>query len=70
VHLVDVYTAFKTNRATTAFPKPAWFTDGAFDLETIGRLGDAAHPRRLGSIYVGEVTADALDLNELRSVVP
>ena len=70
IHLVDVYTAFKTNRATTAFPKPSWFADGAFDLETIGRLGDPAHPRRLGSIYVGEVTADALDLNELRSVAP
>jgi hypothetical protein len=70
IHLLDVYTAFKTNRATTAFPKPGWFAEGTFDLETIGRLGDPAHPRRLGSIYVGEVTADAMDLNELRSVAP
>ena len=70
IHLVDVYTAFKTNSPTTAFPKPTWFTDGAFDLETIGRLGDPAHPRRLGSVYVGEVSADAMDLNELRTVAP
>ena len=70
IHLVDVYTAFKTNRSTTAFPNPKWFADGAFDLETIGRLGDPNHPRRLASIYVGEVTADAMDLNELRAVAP
>jgi hypothetical protein len=42
----------------------------ANNLEAIGRLGDPAHPRQVGSIYTGEVTADAMDLNELRSVPP
>jgi hypothetical protein len=59
---VDVYGAFKSNHATTSMPAPAWFSGGAFDIATIGRDGDSAHPRRLASIYAGEVIADALDL--------
>jgi hypothetical protein len=59
---VDVYGAFKSNHTTTSMPAPAWFTGGAFDIATIGRDGDSAHPRRLASIYAGEVIADALDL--------
>jgi hypothetical protein len=59
---VDVYGAFKSNHATTSMPTPAWFAGGAFDIPTIGRDGDPAHPRRLASIYAGEVIADALDL--------
>jgi hypothetical protein len=67
VRFIDVYGAFKGNRSTTSMPKPAWFNGSAFDLTTIGREGDAAHPRRLASIYAGEIVADALDLSELQA---
>ncbi len=67
VRFIDVFGAFKANRATTSMPKPAWFNGSAFDLTTIGREGDAAHPRRLASIYAGEIVADALDLSELQA---
>jgi hypothetical protein len=70
IHLVDMYRAVKGNRPSTAFPNPKWFADGAFDLEVIGKLGDPVHPRRLASIYIGEVAADIMDLSELRAVVP
>jgi hypothetical protein len=59
---VDIYGAFKSNHPTTSMPTPAWFSGGTFDIPTIGRDGDPAHPRRLASIYAGEVIADALDL--------
>jgi hypothetical protein len=62
---VDVYGAFKANRATTALGAPRWFVGGKFDLALIGREGDTLHPRRLASIYAGEVVADALDLAAL-----
>jgi hypothetical protein len=62
---VDVYGAFKTNRPTTALPSPRFFVGGAFDLALIGRDGDTLHPRRLASIYAGEVVADDVDLTGL-----
>ena len=65
VRFADVYGAFKTNQPTASQPRPAWFGGGAFNLATIGRDGDTLHPRRLASIYMGEVVADGFDLVEL-----
>ncbi len=67
VRFVDVFGAFKANRGTTSMPNPSWYKNGAFDLTTIGREGDTLHPRRLASIYAGEVVADALNLTELQA---
>ena len=62
---VDVYGAFKANRPTTSMPAPRFWTGDTFDLGLLGRQGDTLHPRRLASIYAGEVVADALDLGAL-----
>ena len=67
VHFVDLYTPFVDNRATTAFPSEQWSTSGVPDFKKIGHLGDRMHPRRLASIYVGELAADAVDLAEVRA---
>jgi hypothetical protein len=64
----DAYGAFKSNQPTKSQPAPAWFKGGAFDLATIGRDGDTLHPRRLASIYIGEVVADSLDLADLNAL--
>lgn len=70
VRFLDVFNAFASNRPTTAFPAPRWLTSsGTFDIARIGRGGDGypidgLHPRRLPSIYAGEVTADLIDVGE------
>lgn len=57
--VVDQYTAFMTNKPTTAFPSPNWVAaDGGADLAKIHI--DGQHPMRLASIYAGEIAADAL----------
>jgi hypothetical protein len=68
VRFIDSFTPFVENRKTTAFPKETWSTGGVPDYSKIARTGDGLHPRRLASIYVGEVAADALDLAELRQL--
>ena len=62
---VDAYGAFKSNQPTKSQPQPRWYSGGAFDLATIGRDSDTLHPRRLASIYMGEIVADSLDVAEL-----
>lgn len=69
VRFVDQYTPFLENRPTTAFPAEVWTTNGMPDFAKIVREGDSFHPRRLASIYAGEVAADGLDLAELRALV-
>lgn len=64
-HFVDMFTPFTENRPTTAFPTPAWSTGGVPDYAKITREGDSLHIRRLASIYIGELAADAMDLAEL-----
>jgi len=68
VRFVDQYTPFLENRATTAFPSETWSTNGIPDYGKIVREGDSYHPRRLASIYAGELAADGLDLAELRAL--
>lgn len=68
VRLVDMLTPFLENRATSAFPNEVWATGGVPDYAKIGRIGDGMHPRRLASIYAGEVAADSLDLAELNAL--
>ena len=65
VHFVDLYTPFTENRATTAFPSETWSNGGIPDFAKITREGDSLHIRRLASIYIGELAADAVDLAEL-----
>jgi hypothetical protein len=65
LRFVDAYGAFKSNRPTTSQPQPAWFSGGTFDNARISRDGDSLHPRRLASIYMGEVVADSFDVAEL-----
>lgn len=69
VRFVDQYTPFLENRPTTAFPAEVWTTSGMPDFAKIVREGDSFHPRRLASIYAGEIAADGLDLAELRALV-
>lgn len=66
VHFVDQYTPFLENKATIGFPSETWSTNGVPDYAKIGREGDLMHPRRLASIYAGELAADAMDLAELQ----
>ena len=68
IHFVDMHGAFQANLPTRAFPKPKWFSGSGFDMSSIGHVGDSGHPRRLASIYAGEIAADALDLAELRAL--
>ena len=68
VYFVDQYTPFLENRATTAFPREVWSTGRVPDYAKIGRVGDRLHPRRLASIYAGELAADAMNLTELRAL--
>jgi hypothetical protein len=68
VYFVDQYTPFLENRATTAFPRELWSTGRVPDYAKIGRVGDRLHPRRLASIYAGELAADAMNLAELRAL--
>ena len=46
-----------------AFKNPGYSVP---DYAKIGREGDRMHPRRLASIYAGEILADAMDLTALR----
>jgi hypothetical protein len=67
VRFADQYTPFLVNKPTTAFPSEVWSTGGIPDYAKIAREGDGYHPRRLASLYAGELVADALDLQELRA---
>jgi hypothetical protein len=64
----DQFTPFLNNQATTAFPAEVWSTASVIDYAKIARAGDGYHPRRLASIYAGELAADTLDLTELRAL--
>lgn len=65
VRFIDIFSAFASNRPTTAFPSPSWLSSSnAFNIARIGRDGDGLHPRRLSSIYAGEIVADAININE------
>lgn len=66
IRYADDYTPFLKNRKTTAFPNPDWLANGGANLAKIHI--DEQHPMRLGSIYAGEVVADAIDLSEVRSI--
>lgn len=68
VRFVDQYTPFLENRPTTAFPAEVWSTNGIPDFDKIARGDDRYHPRRLASIYAGELAADGLDLAEMRAL--
>lgn len=68
VRFVDQYTPFLLNTPTTAFPSETWSTNGIPDYDKIVRAGDRYHPRRLASIYAGELAADGLDLAEMRAL--
>ena len=70
VQFLDMYTPFLDNRPTTAFPSETWSTGGIPDFAKIVRVGDSLHIRRLASIYIGEIAADALDLGALGIVTP
>jgi hypothetical protein len=65
LQFVDLFTPFVENRPTTAFPREIWSRNGALDRAKIGRQGDRMHPRRLASIYAGELLADSIDLARL-----
>jgi hypothetical protein len=68
VRFVDQYTPFTLNTPTTAFPSEAWSQNGIPDFGKIARDDDLYHPRRLASIYAGELAADGLDLAEMRAL--
>ena len=68
VRFVDQFTPFLDNEATTAFPSEVWSTNRIPDFDKIARGDDRYHPRRLASIYAGELAADGLDLAEMRAL--
>jgi hypothetical protein len=61
IKFVDPYTPFLQNRATSAFPSEVWSTGGVPDYAKITREGDPLHIRRLASMYIGEIAADAIE---------
>lgn len=69
VRFVVQYTPFLENRPTTVFPSEVWTTNGMPNYGKIVRADDSYHPRRLASIYAGELAADGLDLAEMRALV-
>jgi hypothetical protein len=66
IRYIDLFSAFRENWPTTAFPEPRWFVGSNWDFAKIHR--DGLHPRRLASIYAGEVAANAIDVAELRAL--
>lgn len=60
VRYVDLFTPFVQEQATTAFPSPSWMDGAAVALDVVHV--DGQHPRRLASIYAGEIAADAFEL--------
>ena len=60
IRLLDLHTPFMQQAPTTAFPSPTWLADGGPDLERLHV--DGQHPKRLASIYAGEIAADGFDL--------
>jgi hypothetical protein len=64
LRFVDLFTPFVDNKKTTAFPAEVWSTGGVPDYAKINR-SDLIHIRRLSSIYIGELFADAIDLADL-----
>lgn len=68
VRFVDQFTPFLDNKPTTAFPSEVWSTNRIPDFDKIVRGDDRYHPRRLSSIYAGELAADGLDLAEMRAL--
>jgi hypothetical protein len=68
VRFVDAHTPFLLNTPSTAFPAEVWSVARIPDYAKIARVGDGYHPRRLASIFTGELVADALDLGELRAL--
>jgi hypothetical protein len=68
VRFVDQFTPFLDNKPTTAFPSEVWSTNRIPDFDKIARGDDRYHPRRLASIYAGELAADGLDLAEIRAL--
>jgi len=65
LRFIDMYTPFIENRKTTAFPNEQWSANGIPDFYKIGRIDDRIHPRRLASIYAGEIVADGFNLADL-----
>lgn len=74
VRFIDMWTPFRNNRTTVAFPAETWWTmdqgTGAImpDLDKLHRP-DGQHPRRLASIFAGENVADQINIPELRSIL-
>ncbi len=65
VRFIDMYSPFVSNTPTTAFPSPAWSSGGVVNQALISRSGDTLHPKRLASVYAGEIVANAINLSEL-----
>jgi hypothetical protein len=66
VFFIDAYSGFRFNYATKAVPNPPWFNGSNWNFDAIHR--DGKHPKRLSSIYAGELIANAIDLFELRGL--
>lgn len=64
---VDQYTPFMSNQPTVAFPSPTWVAaNGGADL-TLMHVG-GNHPKRLASIYAGELAGNAIRLSDLATL--
>lgn len=70
LRFIDMYTPFLENTPSTAFPDEVWSSGGIPDYAKIGREGDLMHPRRLASIFAGEIAADRMDIPGVASPTP
>lgn len=75
VRFIDMWTPFREDKATTAFPSETWWTVDSGsgvkipDLDKIHRDGEGQHPKRLASIFAGENVADQINIQELRTLL-
>jgi hypothetical protein len=73
VRFIDMWTPFKEDRATTAFPSETWWNVDSGtgvrmpNLDKIHR--DEQLPRRLASIFAGENAANQINITELRQLL-
>jgi hypothetical protein len=70
VRFVDMFTPFLQNQSTTAFPEPDWtYLAGTIVAPDLGKIHrDDWHPKRLASIYAGEIVGDGVEPVTVRSV--
>lgn len=74
VRFVDMWTPFREEWQTTAFPNETWWAkdpDTNADMPNLDKIhhDGEQHPRRLASIFAGENAADQINIGELKNLL-